>query len=66
MPDNKIIGIDIGGTFTDFVSYDAATGTNLGLLPANAPVQAIDADSQKAYVLAPLGILPVDLTTYVP
>lgn len=46
--------------------YDAATGTNLGLLPANAPVQAIDADSQKAYVLAPLGILPVDLTTYVP
>ncbi|RUZ28627.1 hypothetical protein EN953_24870, partial [Mesorhizobium sp. M7A.F.Ca.CA.001.04.1.1] len=27
MPDRKIIGIDIGGTFTDFVSYDAATGT---------------------------------------
>lgn len=27
MPDTKIIGIDIGGTFTDFVSYDAATGT---------------------------------------
>ncbi|MGO4832005.1 hydantoinase/oxoprolinase N-terminal domain-containing protein, partial [Rhizobiaceae sp. 2RAB30] len=24
---NKIIGIDIGGTFTDFVSYDSATGT---------------------------------------
>lgn len=23
---NKIIGIDIGGTFTDFVSYDSATG----------------------------------------
>lgn len=42
MPDNKIIGIDIGGTFTDFVSYDAATGAIENWKNLTTPVEPIE------------------------
>ncbi|MFC3072071.1 hydantoinase/oxoprolinase family protein [Shinella pollutisoli] len=42
MPDSKIIGIDIGGTFTDFVFYDAATGTIENWKNLTTPAEPIE------------------------
>lgn len=42
MPNEKIIGIDIGGTFTDFVSYDAATGTIENWKNLTTPAEPIE------------------------
>ncbi|MDH1270773.1 hydantoinase/oxoprolinase family protein [Rhizobium pusense] len=42
MPENKIIGIDIGGTFTDFVSYDASTGTIENWKNLTTPAEPIE------------------------
>jgi N-methylhydantoinase A len=39
---NKVIGIDIGGTFTDFVSYDPATGTIANWKNLTTPKEPIE------------------------
>jgi DNA-binding beta-propeller fold protein YncE len=66
--EESILNVSSDGRFALSATtvYDASTGADLGLLPANAPVQTVDAGAQKAYLLAPAGILTVDLSTYAP
>ncbi|MFQ1061432.1 hydantoinase/oxoprolinase family protein [Bordetella trematum] len=42
MQDVNIVGIDIGGTFTDFVSYDAETGTIRNWKNLTTPTEPIE------------------------
>jgi len=42
MQDVNIVGVDIGGTFTDFVSYDAQTGTIRNWKNLTTPDEPID------------------------
>jgi DNA-binding beta-propeller fold protein YncE len=44
--------------------YNVATGADLGALPLNAPVHAIDANSQKAYLWTSSTIMPVSLSAF--
>ena len=42
MSNSKIIGVDVGGTFTDFVSYDATAGTIENWKNLTTPVDPIE------------------------
>ena len=39
---SRVVGIDIGGTFTDFVSYDSATGAIENWKNLTTPADPID------------------------